>query len=91
VNVFDPNRDQKAPIDPEDLRSGLISVREVDGAWTIECRGRKFGSYPTQESAVWDAVVTAIQAREAGKTARVDLHEGTAVRTIWPKSAATPS
>jgi hypothetical protein len=73
------------PAESEELYSGVISVREVEGAWRIECRGHKFGTYLTQESALWDAVATAMQARAAGRTARVELHEAASIRTIWPK------
>jgi hypothetical protein len=75
----------------EEVRSGLISVKQLGSVWTIECRGRKFGSYQTQESAIWDAIATAVQARTAGKTARVELVDGGAARTIWPRSASSTS
>jgi hypothetical protein len=88
LNAFDPGRDRQVPAESEELHSGVISVREVEGMWRIECRGHKFGAYATQESALWDAVATAMQARAAGRTARVDLQEGTSTRTIWPKPPA---
>lgn len=72
----------------EDQRSGVISVREIEGVWRIECNDRAFGSYRTCDSALWDAVATAMQARAAGRSARVDLHEAAGIRTVWPKEGA---
>ena len=90
MNAFDPGRDRQTPAESDELYAGVIAVREVDGVWRIESRGHKFGTYPTRESALWDAVATAMQARDAGRATRVDLHEGESIRTIWPKPSTPP-
>ncbi len=90
VNMLDPPRERQVSSDLEGLSSGVISVRAVEGAWTIECKGRRFGSYATQESALWDAIATALQARAAGKSSQVDLHEDGSVRTVWPRNIEPP-